>query len=449
MLKSRIEFVSLNLFLPLIFLTAIFQLLFDSRQHNFVSIILPYSIAFICYLFLISDKFQLNKFSFWLTCITVYLLAVFSFPNLSDDVYRFLWDGHCMVNRISPYEKLPGQILNESSDIFWRQLYPELNSKNYFSVYPLTCQFIFFASSFAGNTIIQKVILMKIIYLFFHILGYVFISKWNDENTDKLSWQIYYLNPLVILEGIGNLHAEVVMIGLLVPAFYYYFRGKLLISTMFFALSVSTKMTPLMLLPFFFFYDFRNKDFRFTSYTCIILMILFTPLFIGKNAVGFINSLDLYFRKFEFNASIYYVMRWLGKIVTGYNQIAIIGPLLGLCLLIFNLSRSWHFSKYKFDINLFGKSGLILFSAHLLLSTTVHPWYVITVLFFGTIGKIRFPLFWSFLIVLTYINYNGGVYKENYWVVAIEYLLLLLYVFFNSRETLNGWIQKKERSNSI
>jgi hypothetical protein len=40
----------------------------------------------------------------------------------------------------------------------------------------------------------------------------------------------------------------------------------------------------------------------------------------------------------------------------------------------------------------------------------------------------RFPIIWSFLIFGTYINYSYTPYDENLWVVAIEYILILIYI---------------------
>jgi hypothetical protein len=45
----------------------------------------------------------------------------------------------------------------------------------------------------------------------------------------------------------------------------------------------------------------------------------------------------------------------------------------------------------------------------------------------------RFPLVWSFLIMLTYTNYLTEPYQENLWLVTVEYLAVAGFAFWESR----------------
>ena len=59
--------------------------------------------------------------------------------------------------------------------------------------------------------------------------------------------------------------------------------------------------------------------------------MVFSPLLNLSFVENFSDSLNLYFQKFEFNAGVYYVLRWIGFQYKGYNLIQVIGPLLALC----------------------------------------------------------------------------------------------------------------------
>ncbi|MBV1924303.1 MAG: mannosyltransferase, partial [Flavobacteriaceae bacterium] len=57
--------------------------------------------------------------------------------------------------------------------------------------------------------------------------------------------------------------------------------------------------------------------------------------------------------------------------------------------------------------------------------TTVHPWYVATPLLLTIFTKYRFPLVWSFMVILSYSAYGSEGFSENLWLVALEYFVVI------------------------
>jgi general stress protein CsbA len=55
----------------------------------------------------------------------------------------------------------------------------------------------------------------------------------------------------------------------------------------------------------------------------------------------------------------------------------------------------------------------------------VHPWYIATPLLLSVFTKFRFPLVWSLLIMLSYSAYANAEFQENYWLIAIEYIVVI------------------------
>ncbi|HMP29158.1 MAG TPA: hypothetical protein PKD85_06145, partial [Saprospiraceae bacterium] len=90
-----------------------------AKQDNFVSIIISYSITF---LGLIGCYFSFEKINGQTTLffLTITLIPLFTLPNLSDDIYRFYWDGVLIKNGISPYSHLPSQLIQ--TDVIPEQL---------------------------------------------------------------------------------------------------------------------------------------------------------------------------------------------------------------------------------------------------------------------------------------------------------------------------------------
>lgn len=150
---------------------------------------------------------------------------------------------------------------------------------------------------------------------------------------------------------------------------------------------------------------------------------------------NFGNSVDLYFRKFEFNASVFYVLRWFGDLIVGYNLIAMFGPMLGVVSLISILILA--FTLGKKEIKSWPLVMLFSITVYLCFTTTVHPWYLSLPIVLCAFTTYRFPVVWSGLIMLTYMNYSADQYQEHLSIVAIEYIIVfsfLAYEIINKRK---------------
>ena len=350
-----------------------------------------------------------------------------SMPHLSDDIYRFIWDGKLLWAGVNPFSYLPIE-LKELAFPFPgldEKLYSLLNSPEYFTIYPPICQLIFAASSFpAIEELGTSVIIMRSFFLLSEITTLkVIFSLLKKLNKPKYLWLIYAFNPLIIVELTGNLHFEAFMICFLLCSLYFLYEHRIILSAIFMSLSIASKLLPLMFLPLMLTLLNTKKLIIYYIICGLSLVILFLPFISMDMVYGFQNSMGLYFQKFEFNASIYYLLRWLGFQSTGYNLIHKIGPIMGLITLLGILYLSYGI-KNREELPSY---MLLAFSLYLFTATTIHPWYVSLPLALCIFGHFRFPIIWSFLICLTYINYSYLPYKENLWLVSLEYLLVYGY----------------------
>src|SRR5687768_17390984 len=186
-------------------------------------------ILFVCYFSLLGLYILLirtaSELSFWLLASVLFrVVLVFATPSLSDDFYRFIWDGRLLSAGISPFSEVPSFYMDPANTLpgLDNELYDKLNSRNRFSSYPPICQFVFWLSAeVSPNSIYGSMLVMKIILLLFEI-GTLFLIKKLLEtmHLPTRTMLVYTLNPLVILEIIGNLHFEGVMIFFLLLAFF-------------------------------------------------------------------------------------------------------------------------------------------------------------------------------------------------------------------------------------
>ena len=152
------------------------------------------------------------------------------------------------------------------------------------------------------------------------------------------------------------------------------------------------------------------------------VLLTFTPFLSLAFFNNFLETTVLWFQDFEFNASIYYVIRWIGFKVVGWNMIAIIGKILSLIIVIFILIFTF-FRKNK-SIQQLITTLLFGISVYYILSTTIHPWYIASPLLLSVFTKYKFPIVWSFVVVLSYSAYSNEVFSENLWLVTLEYFIM-------------------------
>jgi len=73
---------------------------------------------------------------------------------------------------------------------------------------------------------------------------------------------------------------------------------------------------------------------------------------------------------------------------------------------------------------------LFAFSIYFLLSTTVHPWYVVTPLAISIFTRYKFLVVWSFTVIFSYSAYGLTNFDEKLWLVVLEYLLVIGFLIY-------------------
>ena len=352
---------------------------------------------------------------------------MFMTPNLTDDYFRYIWDGLLFAHGYNPYLILPSQFINSSHAItgITNSLYAGLNSPNYYTVYPPVCEFIFgLSAKLAGGNILGNIIIIRLVILLAEFGVIIFLNRL----ASKLALlpnvvALYAFNPLVIIELTGNLHLEAVMLLFLVLAIYLLILRKQLYAALSFGLAVSVKLLPLIFLPLLIKRLGLAKSTLFYAVVGATLVVLFLPFYSVDLIPNFLSSLRLYFQTFEFNASLYYLLRWIGYQFTGYNIIATLGTVLAIVTFLTIIAIAVR-EKTVTWLSLF-QGMLMCLTAYFLLATTVHPWYITSLVLISLFTSYRYPILWSVVIILSYAAYRTVPYSENLWLVAVEYIVVL------------------------
>lgn len=147
-------------------------------------------------------------------------------------------------------------------------------------------------------------------------------------------------------------------------------------------------------------------------------------LLLGSGIAGFGESLDLYFRKFEFNGSSYTLISAAGDWYKGYNWISVVGPGLSLAgaitILALSAVRSWR----GLDL---AETLLWCMAAYFACATTVHPWYFVYLIGLGALTRYRWPMLLGFTAFLSYAAYNTTEVAVPTWALLLEYVPVVAY----------------------
>jgi len=391
------------------------------ERSNFTLLFTTYSALFFL-AYIIRRNSNHYHFKTLLLCGLIFRFClIFSFPALSDDFYRFVWDGRIQQLGINPFDFKPNVLINQLKDPLLTQIYPYLNSPDYFSVYPQLCQTIFKISSFiGGESLYYTVIALKLMIFISEIGSIIILRKLLLHRMNSQSLRlIYILNPLVIVELSGNIHFEAFMIFFILLMVWLINRQKFFAAAGAFSFAIQAKLLPIITIPLLIKQLSLKKNIYYGGFSLLFTIVM--SLFLLNNIERinhFFESLRLYYGTFEFNGSIYLLFRTIGWWLLGYNAIASVSKI--MITLSFLGMICICYKKTEF-LNAF----FWLLTCYLAFSAVVHPWYLTPLIALSAFVRFRFALLWSSLIPLTYYTYNIKPYHENYWLVAIEYLLVI------------------------
>ena len=277
------------------------------------------------------------------------------------------------------------------------------------------------AAFIGGSSIIAQVNVLRSIVIAGDLLGAVGLKKLLQHfrlPKNHLTW--YYLNPLLIVEGTGNLHGEGLMMGVVAWGLWLYYQKRWIWSGMTLALSVAIKLVPLLWLPLLLRQRSTKEALLLVGSGSGLSLLLWGGYLPWEAWEHYQQTLQLWFSNFEFNASWYYLIREWGYQQTGYNIIRKLGKItpwimMGLVVLFTLWPQRGHTAR-KWELVL-GLLSLYYFTA-----TTVHPWYVIHLIFLGTLTLYRYPILWSYTVMLSYSAYGLSSVEEPFGLVWVEYL---------------------------
>ena len=417
-----------------LFLLSIYWIGYELPRENFEGLMLTYLSGFAFFYMLYLNRQQWKFHHFLIIAVAARLILLFAVPELSNDFYRFIWDGELMTRGVNPYAHTPNDLISQApfyNDQYMRILFHgmgELSQANY-SCYPVVNQLFFLIPTAIFESIQANVIAFKVIIILADI-GIILIGKRllvKLGKSPQLIW-LFALNPFIILEFTGNLHFEGVMIFFLLLGLHYILKENWLLAGLFFAIAIQVKLIPLILIPFVFKKLQLRQSIGFTAMTALIVLLIGSLLLNEQLFQNFWVTIQLYTQSFEFNASLFYMMREISFARVGYDEIATFGPLFSYIAMV-GIILLAIFKRYKNPASIF-TGMLFALTIYYAFATVVHPWYISMLLILSIFTNYKFTLVWSLLVMLSYAAYSNPQFEENLWLVGFEYLMVFAIMFY-------------------
>ncbi len=357
--------------------------------------------AFVPYLWMVHQRRRLvGRLTSVLAVAVVARVALLPVaPTFSDDVYRYSWDGRVVRAGLDPYAHPPtGEALQELRD---EAVWPHINNPHLRTIYPPVAQLAFAGFGLLGDGVLP----MKLLAVMFD-LATAWLLVWMLRRRGRAPAEValYAWNPLVI--------AETAMSGHMDPlAWFWLLAAVALLASKArlwqcaagaaLALSAGAKLLAGAVWPFL--------ARRSTAAAWVFPLVLFAVVapFVVRSGAGMFEGLDTYGRKWAGNAGAFVVIeaaievasRPLEPLQWKRDQAASFGAR-AVVVVVFLGLMAWLWLKRAGP----EEAAFAAVAAFVVLSPTVHPWYVAWLAPFIALGR---PRAWLLLTVLAPLSYFG------------------------------------------
>ncbi len=191
---------------------------------------------------------QADGSAFALILATAILLRVGALAGpvfLSDDIYRYIWDGRVQAAGINPYRYIPNDV--HLAPLRDAAIFPNVNRNNYApTIYPPVAQMFFFLATRFG----ESVLVMKLALVAIETIGVCALLRvLRGVGMPRENILLYAWHPLPVWEIAGSGHVDAVMVAFVALALAATVAGRRAWSGAALAAATLVKFFPLVLVP--------------------------------------------------------------------------------------------------------------------------------------------------------------------------------------------------------
>ena len=368
-----------------------------------------------------------------LLMVAIKILFITINPIGSDDYYRYLWDGKVILNGINPFQYAPDaeELKHLHSEILPGLVsYPNLET----IYFPLSQVSFAIAYLISGESVLGLKILLLLADIIITLGLYFLLTK---RKSDLKYILLYTLSPLIIYQFFIDAHIDLIGIMFFLLAIYFYGKNKNIAALM---LGASLALKPLFLLAipiFFLSEESLRAKLKWLTIPILFLAITFIPFAITANPL---STLINFSRHWTFNGAVYNVLSLF--LTSNYLMRFIVFVIFLIVYLLILRSKKNFIPTIYYSL-----FALYLFSP------IVHPWYITwLIISLALYPKLSGMVYLSSITLSFYtvvIYQTTGIWEDNYLILLLEYIPVVLILFYEWFNSVKIHLSKTQRANAI
>jgi hypothetical protein len=347
------------------------------------------------------------------------LSLVLAPPYLSDDIYRYIWDGRVQATGINPYRYAPTDpALEHLRD---EQIYPRINHNYAPTMYPPVAEAIWFVTT----RVSESVIWMKITMILFEgITIWALLRLLALLGLPRQRILLYAWHPLPIWEFAGSGHLDAIAIAFISIALLARYRKAEAASGLSLACAALVKLFPAALLPAL----YQRRDWKMPFTFALAGVLAYLP-YLGVGPRGVLGFLPGYAReRGMFTGEQFFLLDAVRRLF-GFHVPT--GAFIAFTLLILAILACWMLIRKTERDDQYLTNSLIIACTFTVLLSPDFPWYLawlVPFLCFVPSVPVIYLTLSSFLLYLTWVYWSDN---QVFRIKAAMFVPFLLFLGFS------------------
>ena len=322
------------------------------------------------------------------------LAIIFSPPYLSDDIFRYIWDGRVQAAGVNPYRYIPAEEpLDQLRD---DAIYPRINRRETVrTIYPPVAQFAFLLITRFS----ESVTWMKAAMVGFEAVAiWAIIQLLGSFGFARQRVLIYAWHPLAVWEFAGSGHADALAIAFIALALLARRKNAETMTGVLLACATCVKLFPIVLFPAV----YMRRSWKMPLAFVATIPIAYLP-YLSVGPMRVLGSLPAYSSEQGLLSGRQYFLLALARYVVNVPTVVyfiFVAAVLGALSL-------WMMRDQRGDDTRYLRNGLVIASIFMLFQAPHFSWYFTWLIpFLCFIPSI--PFFYlslaNFVLYLTWLN---------------------------------------------